>query len=103
MTGLFCSTVVAAFGAHFTKYPLDQYVTREGWHRLASYSLGIIFLYPEAQAFFVEGLRSLEYSEAEIRKLKTVFFSAYFGSAVAFGLGTGVGWLVYDGAGRARD
>ena len=100
MMTLFIKTAVAAFPLHFTKAILDNSVHREGWHRLASYSLGIIFLYPFVRAFFSEALKRM--GSQDVDRLELALFLAYFGAAIPFGLGTGVGWLVYDGTGEAR-
>lgn len=102
MIRLATRTVIAGFLSHFTKYILDEHVHREGWHRLSSYSLGIVLLFPSVRAFYVESLLRMDVPPEMIRRMELGLFLSYFGAAVFFGFGTATGWLVYDGTGRGR-
>jgi len=100
MIRIFLITMAGGFVSHFTKVPLDRNVAKEGWHRLTSYTLGIILLYPFVRLTFCYMLRVMGFSDDDVARLDVSLFSAYFGASVPFGLGTGIGWMLYDGMKR---
>lgn len=90
--------VLYGFAAHFTKAPIDAHVVKRSWNRVASYTTGLTLFIPYGCLFYYRALILDGVPKPQARWYAFLCGVCLFAAAVAMGIGTVIGWAVWDGA-----